>query len=208
MFPNIGIYSANIQLDFFEMRLASYIVLATAALATLVGGGVLWLKDASPGGEIQLTLPAATPAPEMKVYISGAVLSPGVYAFSEGDRLADVVELAGGALADADLDAVSMASRVKDEDHWHILRLGESPASPITASSGLPSGAAPSGKININSASATELESLPGIGPTIAQRIVAYRETNGPFATVDDLINVSRIGPATLESIRDLVEAR
>ncbi len=189
------------------MRLASYIVLATAALATLVGGGVLWLKDASPGSEIQVTLPDATPAPEMKVYISGAVLSPGVYAVSEGDRLEDVVELAGGALADADLDAVSMASRVKDEDHWHIPRVGESPASPVTASSGLSSGA-PSGKININSASATELEALPGIGPVIAERIVAYREANGPFASVDDLINVSRIGPATLESIRELVEAR
>ena len=139
----------------------------------------------------------------MRVYISGAVLSPGVYAVIEGDRLTRVVEAAGGATEDADLAAVNLAVRVADEDHWHIPRLGETvPAETATAAGTL------AGKIQINSADADELASLPGIGPVRAEAIMRYREANGPFFSAEDLLAVSGIGPVTLEAIRDLIEVR
>ena len=127
--------------------------------------------------------------------------SPGVYAVEPGSRLEQVVEAAGGLTTDADPEAVNLAVRVEDEQHWHLPRAGESARPP---SSGGPSA---SSKIDLNSATAHDLETLPGIGAVRAQSIVDYRQANGPFSSVDDLLGVSGIGPATVESVRDLVDA-
>ena len=155
-------------------------------------------------------MPTATAEPvvELKVYITGAVRNPGVYDIEQGSRLAQVVEAAGGATDDADLIVVNLAARVTDEEHWHIPRQGEVTQAPLAMVTTPQADSSGSQKININSATAEELVDLPEIGETLAQRIVDYREANGPFSSVDDLIEVRGIGSATLDAIRDLVKVR
>ena len=179
-------------------------LLGLAVLAAIAAGAFFLFRSSSSGGGIEIILPTSTVEPrvELKVHISGAVRNPGVYQVEEGDRLVDVVEAAGGATEDADLSAVNLAERVADEDHWHIPGPGES----VPAQE--PAAQAVSKKIDLNSATADELTGLPGIGPVKAESIVRHRENNGPFSRVDDLLDVSGIGTATLDSIRELVEVR
>jgi competence protein ComEA len=185
------------------MKVVSPAVLIGAALAAVAGAIFLIARESPSGGiEIVLPTPAAAGPIDLKVYVSGAVREPGFYEASPGHRLEDVVNMAGGPSSDADLDAINLATRVRDEDHWHIPRIGEEPQ----AAAGQQAGG--SGRIDLNSADVGLLDTLPGIGEVKAQAIVKFRESNGPFATVDDLLAVSGIGPATLESIRDLVDAR
>ena len=177
-------------------------------LAAVGGVVAILLRDSSPGA-VEIVLPTSTPPSDVRVYVTGAVNQPGVHQVYEGARLADAVEAAGGAASDADLVAVNLAARVADEDHWHIPRLGETPPSsnatqPIAGAQASDGGT----KLDINSATAAELETLPQIGEVRAGDIVAHREANGPFATVDDLTDVSGIGPRTLDTIRDLIEVR
>ena len=183
------------------MRMAPQLILVVLVLVA-TAAGIVWLMRASPdrGIEIVLPDPTATPVVVLKAYISGAVRSPGVYGMSKGDRLAELVEAAGGATDDADLSAVNLAARVEDEDHWHIPRPGE------TAAAGTVSPV--STRMDINTASTSQLVELPRIGEIIAQRIIDYREANGPFSSVEDLLAVQGIGPDTLAGIRDLVEVR
>ena len=191
-----------------SLRLLSQAVLLLAVLAAVGGVVAILLRDSSPGA-VEIVLPTSTPPSDVRVYVTGAVNQPGVHQVYEGARLADAVEAAGGAASDADLVAVNLAARVADEDHWHIPRLGETlPASNATQPT---AGAQDSGggtKLDINSASAAALETLPQIGEVRAGDIVAHREANGPFNTIDDLIEVRGIGPRTLETIRDLIEVR
>ncbi|MBX3002262.1 MAG: ComEA family DNA-binding protein [Caldilineaceae bacterium] len=153
-------------------------------------------------------LPTATPAP-IVVFVSGAVAMPGLYALPSDARLGDALRAAGGMLADA-VTSINQAERLWDGAQVHVPAVTEAPASlqPSAGVSGAPpavSSASPStasgGKININTASADQLTSLPGIGPARAAAIVAGR----PYATVDDLERVSGIGPKTIEQLRDLI---
>ena len=133
------------------------------------------------------------------VDVAGEVEQPGVYEFAEGDRVIDAIERAGGQLPKADLSLLNLAALLTDGTRsWcrRLARRAPSCRAPERRACGL---------ININSASATELETLSGIGEVLAATIVEYREQNGPFASVDDLMDVSGIGPATLEEIRDQV---
>lgn len=183
-------------------------ILLTAAIIALVSGVMaLVMRPSSPGG-MQITLPSPTTenAEQVGVYVTGAVQFPGVYSLIEGDRVQQAIQAAGGPTADADLTAVNLASRLSDEDHWHIPALGEAPVAPSTASA-MSSAVAGSPKIDVNLADVELLTTLPGIGEVRAQAIVSFREANGPYPAVDDLLAVNGIGPATLESIRDLIEA-
>ena len=182
--------------------------LLIVATVVLLAGGVVLIVRSSDSGGVEIVLPTPEPLPaasrqaaEIKVYVTGAVASPGVYAVEAGSRLEHVVEAAGGLTGDADPAAVNLAVRVEDEQHWHVPRTGER-AAPSA------SGGQASAKIDLNSATASELETLPGIGTVKAQSILDYRQANGPYSSVDDLLAVSGIGPATVESIRDLVDAR
>lgn len=150
--------------------------------------------------------PAAATS-EIRVHVSGAVAFPNVYSMRPGDRVIDAIAAAGGPTVYADLTATNLAQRVRDEGHYHIPALGEEPpaAPPATGGSTASRLPAPDGPIDLNRASATQLESLPGIGPVLAGAIVEYREGNGLFATVDDIVNVSGIGLKTLANIRGLV---
>jgi competence protein ComEA len=165
-------------------------------------------------GNARATLPSTVLAPDLQVYINGAVQNPGVYPLQPGDRLVDALAAAGGAVVDADLTAVNLAQRVQDEGYYYIPKVGETPppaaASPDVSTSPptsdiLANSGPGNGLIDLNTAPVDALTTLPGIGPARAQAIVDYREKNGPFVSVDQVMEVSGIGPATYESIRDLV---
>jgi competence protein ComEA len=146
--------------------------------------------------------PEATPTPSpLRVYVSGAVRQPDVYSLVPNSIVKDALLAAGGAASDADLDAINLALPVADGQHIYIPHLGEEDP-PVRAPASIP--ASPE-KVNINLADAATLESLPGIGPSLAQRILAYRQANGRFAQIEEIMEVSGIGPATFEQIRELI---
>lgn len=133
------------------------------------------------------------------VHVAGWVRHPGVYELREGDRVIDALEAAGGARKGAYLDGLNLAAPLTDGQQVLVPRKGAPGAVPSGAIPGAPA------LVNVNTAGPTELESLPGIGEVLAQRIVDHRTEHGPFASVDDLLAVSGIGEVTLEEIRDLV---
>jgi competence protein ComEA len=173
--------------------------LAVLALAVAVVAGVIVLlaRLGNTGG-VEVLLPTATPTPELKVDVKGAVGTPGVYTLAPGDRLEDAIAHAGGALDGADLSSLNLAKRVRDQECIYVPLVGE-------AVQGCPTFSA-DGRVDINTATINELDALPQIGPALAQAIVAYRESNGPFETVEELLLVKGIGTATLEKLRDRVK--
>ena len=157
----------------------------------------------------QSTTPGAAP-PVVGVYITGEVAAPGVYIINDGSRLANLILIAGGPTARADITAVNLAALLRDEQHWHIPARDPAtaplPAGLVASGQAAPTGAA--GKLNLNTAGVEQLKTLPGLGEVRAQAIVSHREDNGSFPSVDALLDVSGIGVATLESLRDFIEVR
>ncbi|WP_257210874.1 helix-hairpin-helix domain-containing protein [Actinomyces ruminis] len=164
--------------------------------------------------------PLGTAAPtgeadgEVVVHVAGAVTSPGVVVLPAGARVVDAITAAGGALPDADTDQLNLARVLSDGEQVRVPHQGEDasswnpddgtePAGASTAAGSGGTGISTDGHININTATAAELEGLTGIGPTLAQRIVDYRTEHGPFSSIEDLTAVSGIGAAKLESLRD-----
>ena len=183
-----------------------------ALLAVTLGGAGLWYVRSLPRPVEVATAPSggtasapasASPSPEVVVLVdvAGWVRRPGVYEFTEGARVIDAIDAAGGARSGAVLEALNLAAPLTDGTQILVPREGQEGVAPAPVTGGAVAG----GLVNVNSAIATELEELPGIGEVIAQRIIDYRTENGPFATVDELIDVSGIGDAILESIRELV---
>ena len=138
------------------------------------------------------------------VYISGAVQQPDVYQVPVAARVKDVVLAAGGLTEDAAIDEINLAEHVADGQHIHIRRQGESPPSPASPVDNAADGSK-DGPLNLNTASAADLDSLPGIGQSIADRIVEYRTTNGPFQSIEDLQKVKGIGPALFAKLAPLI---
>jgi competence protein ComEA len=150
---------------------------------------------------IQLTPPAD--APGVRVSMQGAVATPGVYRLAPGSIVEDALRAAGGILPQADSSRLNPAAELIDGQEIHVpVRLPTVPAAQATAT-----GSSKTGRINLNTATLAELDSLPGIGPVIAQRILDYREETGPFQSVDGLLRVKGIGSSLLVKIRELVEA-
>jgi competence protein ComEA len=183
-----------------------------ALLAVTLGGAGLWYVRSLPrpvevaaalSGGTASAPASASPSPELVVLVdvAGWVRRPGVYEFTEGARVIDAIDAAGGARSGAVLEALNLAAPLTDGTQILVPREGQEGVAPAPVTGGAVAG----GLINVNSAIATELEELPGIGEVIAQRIIDYRTENGPFATVDELVDVSGIGDAILESIRELV---
>ena len=141
------------------------------------------------------------------VHVVGAVAEPGLVTVPDGARVADALQAAGGATGKADLTALNLARSVVDGEQLYVPEPGETVpgTGPPAAGGQIAPGDAPGAgaAVDINAADALALEALPGVGPSIAQAIVEWREANGPFASVDELEDVPGIGPATLEKIRE-----
>ncbi len=181
------------------------VLVAAGALVAVVGVGFLvgvWHGAPAP---IELPaaaqgapLPIATTQPSMlRVHLAGAVAQPGLYEIPAGFRVGDLVDAAGGPVAGADLAAVNLAERMRDGQQIYVPLVGEQP---VIDAGGAATGT--TGPIDVNAATAPQLEGLPGIGPSLAAAIVAYRSENGPFATLDELEEVPGIGPAKLSQLR------
>lgn len=139
------------------------------------------------------------------VDIGGEVMKPGVYEVSDGTRLFEVIDKAGGLTEDADIDGINRAETVQDGQKIMIGRHGENPdenRDSYSANNVTDSG---EGKVNINTADAAALQTIPGIGPSKADRIIEYRESEGKFNEIDDIKNISGIGNKTFESIKEYI---
>lgn len=154
------------------------------------------------------------PAGVVVVHVAGAVHEPGVVELAAGARVAEAVAAAGGEQADAELAAVNLARPLVDGEQVYVPRVGEAPPgaagtgpAPDTTGGAPPPGepAAEGGVVDLNAADLAALDTLPGVGPAIAQRILDWRDANGPFHSVEELLEVSGIGPATLEKLRERV---
>lgn len=150
---------------------------------------------------------ATSSADDVCVDVEGAVANPGVYTLASGSRIADAVELAGGLTDDAARASVNLAELLVDGTQIYIPSTAESAdgSAASSGSSGSTASGDDDGKININTASAEELQELSGIGEVLSEAIVAYREENGAFASIEDIQNVSGIGEARYESIKDAI---
>lgn len=200
-------------------------MVALVACAALVGTGLLvWnaqpqqqevsLASRAQGASEQLGMPTTGPMPEpaadvnatasappdLVVHVAGEVHEPGVVRLPPGSRVVDALEAAGGTLPGASLDAVNLARVLADGEQ---VRVGLPPDPAVQGAPAQPG--TPPARLDLNAASATDLESLPGVGPVLATRILAFRDENGPFRSVDHLIDVPGIGPAVLADVADRV---
>jgi competence protein ComEA len=180
-------------------------------VAVVVGVVLVILRSERPR-DLVLQIEPVSHSADVTVYIGGAVAEPGLYTLPRGSRVAHAIELAG-TLPEADLAAISMARELRNEESIAVpFQMPSSDVAPLPSGSASPSNsAASSGNppvdtslINVNTASASELERLPGVGPAIAARILEFRESNGPFATLDDLARVQGISARMVEEFRAL----
>ena len=194
------------------------LVALAVVCAVLLAGAALWYLRSLPRPVEVRSLRSERPAPGptvtetsapaiLIVHVAGAVRNPGVYQFDAADRVIDAVQAAGGPTRKAALDGLNLASPLADGQQVVVpTRVpGGSGAVPVPIP---PSGAPPAttaSLVNVNTADVAQLETLPGVGPVLAQSIIDHRTEHGPFTTIEGLMDVSGIGPATLEEIRELV---
>ncbi len=207
-------------------RRQAYVYVGLALVVAVLGARYLFSSHtAAPAGG-QAVLAFSSPAPssssspstsqspqELVAYVCGAVRRPGVYHLAPGARIADLLAAAGGAGARAELQAVNLAAKLIDGQQVVVPERGAQPlgataagaAGATTGAAGAAGTAAPAAPVNLNTASAEQLDALPGVGPATAQKIIDYRTANGGFKSVDDLKNVSGIGDAKFATLQPLV---
>jgi competence protein ComEA len=163
------------------------------------------------GGDAALAPPGEPgilePSPEaarLVLHVHGSVVEPGIVELPAGSRVVDAIAAARGPTDEADLGGVNLARVVVDGEQLYVPRIGEVPPPGAGAASGAGAGTG-AGLVNINTADAAALETLPGIGPALASRIIAWRDANGAFRAIDELLAVSGIGQKTLDGFRDQV---
>ncbi len=204
-------------------QIYAYVALAAVVIAVGVRYVVVPKSAGSPGGDELVLAPVSSPSPgsaspstvpDVLVYVCGAVRSPGVVRLPGGARVADALELAGGATAKAELAAVNLAARVTDGQQIVVPEQGAAAAPAATgaasaassAVAGTVTGAAVAGGlVNINTASLAELDALQGVGPSTAQKIIDYRTENGGFKTIDEIKDVPGIGDAKFAAMKDFI---
>ncbi|MHB1007152.1 MAG: helix-hairpin-helix domain-containing protein [Chloroflexota bacterium] len=178
----------------WQQRLRWPLTIAIVALV-LVGGALLLRQEPPP-------LVVSTPVPqprELSVYVSGAVARPGVYQFIEGARVEDALLAAGGPSTDADLNRLNLSLRLRDEQHVQVpARLGASTSAV---------GGIADGMVNLNTATLEQLDTLPGVGPVTAKKIVDQRERSGPFQRVDELLELKIVNSSTFANIKGRITA-
>jgi len=178
--------------------------IVAATLVALAVGAAAWFgaRPPGPGEPIAAAPPVAAEEAPLVVHVAGWVAVPGLVEVPAGARVADAVAAAGGAKPGAGLAAMNLAAPVHDGEQ--VVVPGPAPAGGDgEAAAG--GAVTPDGRIRLNAATAAELDALPGVGPVLAERIVEQRESRGPFATVEDLLDVPGIGERKLASLRDLV---
>ena len=184
-----------------SLKTASTYLLVALLTAAASAGIALLVSDARSGSPgVEILIPTPTSAPDLKVYVSGAVSSQGVYVLRPGDRLEDAIAAAGGTTQGARLSCINLALRVRDEAQVHVPG-AEEPCPPGLGGVALEDDV----RVDLNTATAEDLKSLPGIGEVKAGDIIAYRESNCPFKSAEQIIEVRGIGEKTYESLRDLV---
>lgn len=211
--PGLPVRSARVRAALGGVIVLALLGVGSAVVATVATpGGQVVAVPAGSEGSGEGTLDPGEPgpggfadAPVVVLHVLGAVADPGIVELPLGSRVVDAIAAAGGPTDDADLAAVNLARVVADGEQLRLPGVGEVP--PAGAGSGGAgsgsSAVATNGRININTADAAGLEQLPGVGPAIAARIIAWREQNGPFRSVDELTAVSGIGQKTLDGLRD-----
>lgn len=188
------------------------------ALAALIVAGVGWAAFSSmraPAFEVHAGDAVAPSSPESEavetkaqvyVYVTGAVANPGVYSLDEGLRVCDAVEAAGGLAEDADASTVNLARVLSDGEHIDLPTKAEVEAALAQGPAGGASGtAAATSLVNINTADASALETLSGVGSATAQAIISDREQNGPFSSIEDLMRVDGIGEKKFAKLKDSI---
>jgi len=192
-------------------RYRGYIIICSV-ISLIVGGAVGYFTPrprSSAPIAISTPLPTTTPLPTptpaaIRVHVTGAVISPAVYKLSPGSIVQDAVEVAGGPTTEADMEHINLALELEDQQQVYVPRQGEANPPALVSGGDASSDGGPA-VVNINTAMATELETLPRIGPTTAQRILEYREASGIFGSIEDIKNVPGIGPATFDGLKDLI---
>lgn len=169
-------------------------ILAAVVLAAAAAAG-LWYAGRAPAAPPLAVDPGVGEARLITVHVAGAVAAPGVVEIAAHSRVGDALAAAGGVLAEADLSRVNLAAPLAD---------GQQVVVPTVSPEG-PAAVAGDGRVHLNLANAQELEALPGVGPVLAQRIVAHREEHGPFTAVEELLDVPGIGEAKLAALREAV---
>ncbi len=164
-------------------------------------------SPAAPASGVALSSTSASPsvsatAAVLIVDVTGAVRKPGVFDFVVGDRVIDAVERAGGALENADLTLLNLAAPLTDGQQILVPKKGATVSVPPVGTGTTPGTVTTGALVNINTADEATLETLNGVGPVLGAAIIQYRTDHGPFASVDQLDEVSGIGPATLEDLR------
>jgi competence protein ComEA len=192
------------------IALALLALAAVLVAARLFGGG--GATGASTGASVstsarQLSEPVdvtaeapSAPPSILVVDVAGAVRRPGLYRLPKGSRIADAIARAGGVTRQAESASVNLAAPLADGEQ--VLVPSGAPGAPVAATGGTPS---PSAPVDLNSATVEQLDALPGVGPTTAQKIVDYRNEHGPYTSVDDLDAIPGIGPARIDQLRGLV---
>lgn len=180
-------------------------VAGVALVLVLTGLGIaVFVTAITPHGSSMLITPldeaplAEAPTTTIYVHILGQVRNPGLYELRDGDRAVDAVAAAGGFTETADAAGLNLARFVSDGEQIVVPAVGESGAAAAPGMSG-------DGRVNLNTADAATLDTLPGVGPATAAKILAWRERNGRFESIEDLLDVGGIGEAKLDALRDLV---
>jgi competence protein ComEA len=183
-----------------DQKVSKQLLLALAALVAVVSLVLVAVnRPEAPSGEFEVSEPGSEAEAfeqYLYVHIVGEVASPGMYQLPLGARLVDAVFAAGGLTDQADNSSVNLARELSDGEQVVVYKIGD------VAETG---GAAPGGLISINRATAEQLEELPGIGPALSARIIAYRDANGGFKAKEDLLNVSGIGDSIFSGFVDLI---